>query len=109
MSYLKFKKKNIFYTDEGKGKTLVLLHGFTESSKIWGELASRLSEDFRVVCIDLPGHGKSDTVAGVHSMELMAQVVLSVLKKLRIGRCIMVGHSMEVTRPLPLRNSIPRS
>lgn len=94
MPYLKFKKKNIFFTESGKGKVIVLLHGFTESSKIWGELAFRLSEKFRVVCIDLPGHGKSDTLAGVHSMELVAQVVLAVLKKLRIGRCIMVGHSM---------------
>jgi pimeloyl-ACP methyl ester carboxylesterase len=94
MAFIKFQKKNISYTDQGKGKTIVLLHGFTESSKIWTWFESELANYYRVVTIDLPGHGKSDCLADVHTMELMADAVMAVLKQLRTGRCLMTGHSL---------------
>jgi pimeloyl-ACP methyl ester carboxylesterase len=94
MSVIKFQKKAIFFTDSGKGKAIVLIHGFTESSRIWKPFTAELSKKFRVICIDLPGHGKSDCVAGVHSMDLVAEVVYTLLKKLKIGKCLMTGHSM---------------
>ncbi|MEI7896551.1 MAG: alpha/beta hydrolase [bacterium] len=94
MAAIKFLKKNINYTDEGTGKAIVLLHGFTESLKIWTSFSTQLSKKYRVITIDLPGHGKSDSFGAVHTMEMMADVVCAVLKKLRIGKCIMVGHSM---------------
>ena len=94
MGTIKFQKKNIFYTDEGTGKVVVLLHGFTESQKIWKNFAKKLSAKYRVITIDLPGHGKSESPGAVHSMELMANVVFAVLKKLKAGKCMMIGHSM---------------
>ena len=94
MASIKFQKKNIFFTDEGKGKAIVLLHGFTESSKIWTGFASKLTGKYRVITIDLPGHGKSGRVASIHTMELMADVVCAVLKKAGIGKSVMIGHSM---------------
>lgn len=94
MSANKIQKKNINYIDEGKGKVIVLLHGFTESLRIWDSFAAQLSKKYRVITIDLPGHGKSDCISEVHGMELMADVIFDVLKKLRIGKCLMVGHSM---------------
>ncbi|MCK9219222.1 MAG: alpha/beta hydrolase [Bacteroidales bacterium] len=94
MAAIKFKKKNIFYSEAGKGKPIVFLHGFTETSKIWKSFSADLAEEYRVICIDLPGHGKSETVASIHTMELLAEVVYTVLKKLKIGKCLMVGHSM---------------
>lgn len=94
MSVVKFRKKNIFFTDEGKGKVIVLLHGFTESLNIWKRFSKALSEKYRVICIDLPGHGKSECLAGSHPMELQADVVRTVLKKNKIKNCLMIGHSM---------------
>jgi pimeloyl-ACP methyl ester carboxylesterase len=94
MALVKFQKKNIFFTDEGSGKTIVFLHGFTESLKIWTGFATLFAKKYRVITIDLPGHGKSDCVAAVHTMELMADVVCAVLKKQKAGKCLMVGHSM---------------
>jgi pimeloyl-ACP methyl ester carboxylesterase len=94
MTAIKFQKKNINYTDQGKGKVIVLLHGFTESLRIWTSFAAQLSVKYRVIAIDLPGHGKSDCLGAIHGMELMADVVFALLKKLRIGKCMMVGHSM---------------
>jgi pimeloyl-ACP methyl ester carboxylesterase len=94
MNNITFQKKKIFYNDEGKGKVIVLLHGFMESSKIWKEFSAVLSKAFRVITIDLPGHGKSENLSEVNEMGAMADVVFRVLKNLRVTKCVMVGHSM---------------
>ncbi len=94
MNNITFQKKKIFYNDEGKGKVIVLLHGFMESSKIWKDFAAVLSKAFRVITIDLPGHGKSENLGEVNDMESMAQAVYKVLRQLRVTKCLMIGHSM---------------
>jgi pimeloyl-ACP methyl ester carboxylesterase len=94
MDNITFKKKKIFYNEEGKGKVIVLLHGFMESSKIWKEFSTILSKVFRVISIDLPGHGKSENLGEVNDMGSMAQAIYKVLRQLRITECIMIGHSM---------------
>lgn len=89
-----FKQAKISYTDKGKGNTIVFLHGFPESKEIWKELSLKLSRKFRIITMDLPGHGSSDCIGYVHSMELMAECVKALLKKLRLRKVILVGHSM---------------
>src|ERR1700730_18867018 len=44
----------------GGGRDLVLLHGWGLNLRVWDELAGALAQRFRVIAIDLPGHGKSD-------------------------------------------------
>lgn len=94
MAYITFKKNEIHFTDSGKGNAIVLLHGFTEDLRMWKHFTAGLSRKYRVVCIDLPGHGKSGCLAEIHTMELMAGAVSAVLKHLEIKKCLMVGHSM---------------
>ena len=91
---LDYKGTSVFYTDEGKGNTIVLLHGFLENSTMWDAIKPELLKRNRVVCIDLLGHGKTECFGYVHSMELMADVVAEVLHFLKIRRSIFVGHSM---------------
>ncbi len=91
---IKFRDANIAYTISGKGKTLVLLHGFLESKLIWRDFVSVLEKHFQVACIDLPGHGESDCMGYVHEMEMNAEVVYTVLQHLQIESCMMAGHSM---------------
>lgn len=43
----------------GEGPRLVLAHGFTQNGDCWGRLAGLLAEEFEVVLVDLPGHGRS--------------------------------------------------
>ncbi|MBR4803917.1 MAG: alpha/beta hydrolase, partial [Bacteroidales bacterium] len=50
--------------------------------------------DMRVISIDLPGHGKSDTFSEVHTMEFMAETVKAVLDAANVEECVMLGHSM---------------
>ncbi len=89
-----YNKHHIHYKDTGEGNTIVLLHGFLESCEIWKEFTEVLSNKFRVISIDLPGHGRSEVVSDIHSMELMADCVYFVLQHLKIEKCVVVGHSM---------------
>lgn len=80
---------------KGNGKeTLVLLHGFMENISIWHEMESHLSEHFSLLKIDLPGHGQSEMVAEVQTMEIMAEEVKKVLDKLDLTKAHLLGHSM---------------
>ncbi|WP_206420425.1 alpha/beta fold hydrolase [Lacinutrix jangbogonensis] len=91
-----FKYKGIekFYTDQGKGSALVLLHGFLEDSSMWQELIPELTKKNRVITIDLLGHGKTGCLGYVHTMEDMAAAVYAILKHLKLRKYIFIGHSM---------------
>ena len=84
----------VFYTDQGKGKAIVLLHGFLENSTMWNPFVTALSKKNRIICIDLLGHGKTGCLGYVHTMELMAETVHTVLNYLNISKSTIIGHSM---------------
>lgn len=94
IAYTTFRKGRIRYSDEGEGRVIVLLHGFPLNLKIWEEFSAALSKHFRVIAIDLPGFGESESIGYFHSMELMAQCVHEVMRKLNLRRYIIAGHSM---------------
>ena len=91
-----FNNSRIHYKVEGKLKhhAVVLLHGFTESLDIWDGFSAELSVNNKVICIDLPGHGSSDCVCDSHTMELMAEIVKTILDKESVEECVIIGHSM---------------
>ena len=89
-----FKKTSIHYSITGKGKCVVLLHGFLLNTKIWSGLIPLLSKKNKVLAIDLPGHGKSDCIDGIHSMELLANLVNFILEENNITSANLLGHSM---------------
>jgi pimeloyl-ACP methyl ester carboxylesterase len=94
IDFIKYQNQPIRYKTEGMGNTLVLLHGFLESLDIWKSFSEQLSRYFKVITIDLPGHGESGSLGEVHSMDLMAKCVFAVLDHLRIEQCVVAGHSM---------------
>ncbi len=80
---------------KGNGKeTLVLLHGFMENLSIWSDMEPHLSDNFSLLKIDLPGHGQSEIIAEVQTMELMAEEVKKVLDHENITKIHLFGHSM---------------
>ena len=83
-SFILFKNAKIHYKDFGKGKAIVLLHGFLENSTMWNDFINEWSRQNRIITIDLLGHGKSECLGYVHSMELMAEAVAEVLSHLKI-------------------------
>lgn len=78
----------------GKGSPIVFLHGYMGNLKLWNSFAQSLSQNYQVILIDLPGHGKSENYDETHTMELMAQKVKEVLDKLNLEKATLVGHSM---------------
>jgi pimeloyl-ACP methyl ester carboxylesterase len=93
-SYIIYKNTKVFYSDQGRGSCVVLLHGFLENKTMWDELAPFIIKKNRVIAIDLLGHGKTGNIGYIHTMEDMAQCVYAVLKSLRLRRIQLVGHSM---------------
>lgn len=80
---------------KGNGKEiLVLLHGFMENLTIWSDMEPYLSKDFSLLKIDLPGHGKSEVMAEVQTMDLMAEEVKKVLDDQKAEKIHLLGHSM---------------
>ena len=90
----KYKDGIIGYSDNGRGEAIVLLHGYLETSEIWDSFGERLAERFRVITIDLPGHGRSDIFGEIHAMEFMADVVNELIMDLRIKKFFLAGHSL---------------
>jgi pimeloyl-ACP methyl ester carboxylesterase len=91
---VEFKKIKVNYSDTGKGRVIVLLHGFLGSSKIWNLFERKLSKRYRIIIIDLPGHGETPSIGYYHSMELLAQCVKAVLDNAGVRRYVIAGHSM---------------
>ena len=89
-----FQGQPVFFKDHGKGNVLVFLPGFTETCDIWNDFSRELSDTFRIIAIDLPGHGKTGTFGEIHTMEMIARVVKGVLDHLHIRECLLTGHSM---------------
>ncbi len=105
--FIKFKSINVSFTDNGKGKAVVFLHGFLESKKIWEPIAKELSKSQRVITIDLLGHGNTDCLSYIHTMEEMAEAVYHVLHHLKLRKYFLVGHSMGGYVSLALAEQYP--
>ncbi|MGX7667694.1 alpha/beta fold hydrolase [Flavobacterium pedocola] len=89
-----YKNTKIAYSETGKGTAVVLLHGFLENSTMWDFYIDALSKKHKVITIDLLGHGQTECLGYLHTMEDMADVVHAVLQELRIRKAVFVGHSM---------------
>lgn len=97
MMQVSFKDKKIFYRVEGKGKPVMLLHGFAEDGNLWNYQVEKLKKKFRLIIPDLPGSGSSEMLDGKISISDYADVIKAIIdveiKKDRIS-FTMIGHSM---------------
>lgn len=84
----------LHYTIQGKGNTVVLLHGFCESHTIWADFAKQLATTYQVVCIDLSGFGQSPLLAVPPSIAAYAVAVHETLQALALKEYVMIGHSL---------------
>jgi pimeloyl-ACP methyl ester carboxylesterase len=87
---------NIYSTSTGTGKaTVVLVHGWTCDSSSWDAQVPVLSKHYRVITLDLPGHGRSGAPKdGKFSMDLFARAVEAVRTEAHAEKIVLVGHSM---------------
>lgn len=92
--YVFYNGGKLYYSDRGKGDCIILLHGYLESSEIWDSFAARLAEDFRVISVDLPGHGESSVFGSTHTMEFMAEALKELVTGLNLNKVFLTGHSL---------------
>ena len=99
--------QSIHYTVRGTGKAIIFVHGWTCDETSWSGQVPALAGRYRVITLDLPGHGKSSQpVRGDFSMNAFAQAVEAVRVAARVDRAVLVGHSMGagVVRTYALRH-----
>jgi pimeloyl-ACP methyl ester carboxylesterase len=75
----------------GSGPAIVLLHGFPLDRTMWERQISEFAEDFRVITLDLRGHGASPAPDGTYTMDQMADDVLETLDSLGLTEPFVVG------------------
>lgn len=92
--YADFNGQKVYFKSIGKGKkVLVFVHCWTCNSEFWKDSYNAFPE-YRVIALDLIGHGKSDKPRTDYTMEYLAQSVEAVLKKAKVKEAVLVGHSM---------------
>lgn len=107
IKFTKYNNLSVRYSLEGDGIPVVLLHGYLESIEIFEEFSAELANDFQVICIDIPGHGKSETPEA-NSMEYISKAVKCVLDELKIEKCYLFGHSMGGYATLEFASLFPK-
>lgn len=91
-----FEGREVFYRSTGTGpRTVVLVHGWTCDHTFWDAQAVALSAYYRVLSIDLPGHGKSAVPPeAAMTMDNFARAVAAVMDEAKVERASLAGHSM---------------
>ena len=88
---------DIRYRDEGLkgGETLVMVHGFTSSLETWDALAENLKADYRIIRLDLPGHGLTGPdPQGRYTNEETVEFLGQFLEKIKVQSPILIGNSL---------------
>jgi len=82
-----------FIRIKGQGEPFLILHGWGASTDSWREVQDLLSENFKVIVLDLPGFGKSDFPPKIWDLNSYAKFVLDLTKTLGIEKFYLLGHS----------------
>ncbi|RXS93081.1 alpha/beta fold hydrolase [Silvibacterium dinghuense] len=99
----------LFYTVEGNGPALVLLHPMPANHRFWLETAAALSQRYRVILPDLRGHGQSEAGEGPITMARLGADIERLLDQAAVSKAMFAGCSIggyalyEVWRRMPAR------
>ncbi len=84
----------IYYEERGEGQPILLVHGWMCSSRFWQKNVPELADEFRVVTIDLRGHGNSCKTLSGHTMAQYARDVRALIEHLGLEETVLVGWSL---------------
>ena len=85
---------NLAYTDSGNGHPLVFIHAFPLSQRMWQPQVKDFSSQYRVITLDLRGHGESDAMLWNFTLDDYAKDVYKLLHHLNIQQATFIGLSM---------------
>ena len=95
------------YEVTGDGDPLLLLHSGTQTTRMWDRFVDRFSERYRVIAVDLRGHGGSTNPDGLWSTRQFAEDVFALLDHLEVDRVRAVGASAGAMTLLHMATSRP--
>lgn len=82
------------YNDIGKGPVVLILHGWADSKESFNHMAQAMSAEYRVIAVDLPGHGSTAPPEMAWGLEDFADFVAAFCHKLKIDDIyVVIGHS----------------
>ncbi|HEV3220294.1 MAG TPA: alpha/beta hydrolase [Candidatus Acidoferrales bacterium] len=84
----------LHYLTAGHGPVVILLHGYTQTSRMWRPLIPRLAEKFTIIAPDLPGIGDSEIPANGLDMKTAAIRIHALAKSLGVQKARVVGHDI---------------
>jgi len=85
----------IGYYEKGSGEnTLIFIHGYGCNSKYWWAQLGSFSDNYRVISLDIAGHGKSGRNRDEYSMEKFGDDVVAVMDHANVKQAFLIGHSM---------------
>jgi pimeloyl-ACP methyl ester carboxylesterase len=96
------------YETFGSGRPVIVLHGLFASSESWRGLARGLSDKYRVICVDLPNHGRSPASDSM-DYENMAADVLSLMAGEVKGPAAVIGHCIGGKVAMAMALTVPRA
>jgi len=102
-----FDGLTLAYDDRGEGDSLLFIHGMCCERGFWAESAGELAEDYRVITMDLGGHGESGRNRAAWKLSDMASDVVAVVEHLELSELILVGHSMGGPTALLAAEQLP--
>ena len=94
MSKIKVNDISLDYEDYGSGKVLLMLHGLGSTKKDWDAQVLFFSKNFRVIAVDLRGHGNSTKPQDAYGVPLMTEDIKCFLDALGIKKATLIGFSM---------------
>ena len=89
-----YKNITVYHNDIGQGDTILLIHGFLENSTMWNPLIDILKYTNRIITVDLLGHGQTDCLSYIHTMEDNADMIHALITQLNIKNFKVIGHSL---------------
>ena len=92
--FAKIEGKKLHYLTAGEGPALILLHGYTQTSRMWRPLIDKLKYKFTVIAPDLPGIGDSAIPADGFDMKTAAIRIHGLTKSLGVTKARVVGHDI---------------
>jgi len=84
----------LWYDDQGAGTPIVFIHGWCMSSEIWRLQREGLPDTFRIITVDLPGHGRSPAPPGGFHLKGCADAIAGLCAYLRIDSALLAGWSL---------------
>lgn len=104
-TYAELTQGSVWYDERGAGEPLVLLHGGAVDSRFFEHNIGPLAERFRVIAIDLWGHGRTPDRDGAFSLESFAIDAVELIERVAGGPAHVLGHSIgaEVALAVALR------